>query len=477
MKFLLITDYLDFIGGGFEPLGILYVLSAVRAAGHEVRLVESDYDKASKVFEEWKPDVAGYGVYTGYHKPLIELNRRLKKKYNFISVFGGPHPTFFPEMIDLEGVDAIVRGEGEEAIVDFINTIQRDDDYTKVKNFWVKNNGSVYENEVRPLQHSLDDIAFPARDLFYEFPDARKNKIRVVVTARGCPYACTYCYNYKIKELYKDFPGQHLRHRSVDSVIEEITWIRDNYPIEFIYFGTDNFTTRKDWILEFAEKYGQKLKIPFMCSTRPESAKSDIFNALKKAGCQSVYMGVESGDEPLRRNLLNRKMSDQTIIQAANYIHEAGLKLATFNMMCYPGETVEQALKTMYINQKCKTDFTWVAIFQPYPRTKLAEYAAEQGVFDGDYDNLPTSWYRESNLSNPEKKQLERLEKLVSLGVEFPWLTPLVKLGMHLPFASFYLFLMKMHKAYAYRFRILPVKLGFKEVVRLGWKFLFDRSA
>ena len=477
MKFLLITDYLDYIGGGFEPLGILYILSAVREAGHEVRLIESDYDKASKVFEEWKPDVAGYGIFTGYHKPLIELNRRLKQKYNFISVFGGPHPTFFPEMIELEGVDAIVRGESEEAIVEFIDAIQHDDDYTQVNNFWVKHNGSVFENGVRPLQRNLDEIAFPARDLFYQFPNARKNKIRVLVTARGCPYACTYCYNYKIKELYKDFPGQHLRHRGVDSVIEEITWIRDNYPIEFIYFGTDNFTTRKEWVFEFAEKYSQKLKIPFMCFTRPESAKPDLLQVLKKAGCQSICMGIESGDEIQRRNLLNRKMSDQTIIQAANYVHETGLKLETLNMMCLPGETVEQALKTLYINQTCKTDFTWVSIFQPYPRTKLGEYAEEKGYFNGDYDNLPTSWYRESKLLNPKRKQLERLEKMVSLGVEFPWLTPLIKIGMHLPLASFYLLMMKMHKAYAYRYRILPVKLSFKEVVKLAWNYLFDRSA
>ena len=260
-------------------------------------------------------------------------------------------------------------------------------------------------------------------------------------------------------------------------MIEEITWIRDNYPIEFIYFGTDNFTTRKEWVFEFAEKYSQKLKIPFMCFTRPESAKPDLLQVLKKAGCQSICMGIESGDEIQRRNLLNRKMSDQTIIQAANYVHETGLKLETLNMMCLPGETVEQALKTLYINQTCKTDFTWVSIFQPYPRTKLGEYAEEKGYFNGDYDNLPTSWYRESKLLNPKRKQLERLEKMVSLGVEFPWLTPLIKIGMHLPLASFYLLMMKMHKAYAYRYRILPVKLSFKEVVKLAWNYLFDRSA
>ena len=476
MKFLFITDYLDYAYGGFEPLGVLYILSAIRTAGHDVRMIGIDFNQACETIDDWKPDFIGYGVYTGYHTQQIEMNRRLKRKYNFISVFGGPHPTFFPEMIEEEGVDVICRGEGEEAIVELINRIDKGEDYSNTENFWIKKDGRIFMNPVRPLQNDISKIAHPARDLLYRFPEVRKNKIRVVVTARGCPYACTYCYNYKIKELYKETNRKHLRHRTVDDVIEEITDIKENYPIEYIYFGTDCFTADKSWALEFAEKYREKLGIPFVCSTRPETTNAEVCEALKKANCVSFYMGIESGDEDLRRGILNRKMKNSKIVEASKHIHNAGLKLATFNMMCFPGETIEQALKTMYINQECRTDFTWVAIFQPYPRTHLAENAIKNGYFDGNFDSLPKSWYKHSALKNPKRKQLERLQKLVSIGVEFPWLTPVIKFSLNLPFDALYLFIMKLHKAFAYRFRIMPVKLGAIEVINLSWRYLFDRS-
>ena len=476
MKFLVITDFLDYIGGGFEQVGVMYIMSAVRNAGHKVKMVEDDFQKVSAIIEDWKPDVVSYSAYTGYHQPLIDLNRRLKERYEFISLFGGPHPTFFPEMVEEEGVDIICRGEGEEAVVELLDSVQRGEDYSGVRNFWIKLNGQIHRNEVRPLQDDLNKIAFPARDLFYQFPQARNNKIRVVSTARGCPYSCTYCYNSKIKELYEVFRKPHLRHRGVDSVIEEILQIREKYPIEFIYFGTDNFTTLKDWVLEFADKYRRQVNIPFVCSSRPETVSPEVCRALKSANCASIYMGIESGSEYIRRNLLNRKMSNDRIITASRHIHQAGLKLATFNMMMLPGETYEQAWETMTLNQQCRTDYPWVVLFQPYPRTKLADYAIEKGCFDGDFDRLTINWYRYSALNNPQKLKLERLQKLVWLAVEFRWLTPLVKLAVKLPFSSIYMFFLKIHKAYCYRFRVMPVKLSFREVLKLSWRFLVDRS-
>lgn len=478
MKYLIITDYLDFIGGGFEPLGLLYIASAVRAAGHEVRMVADNYDECAAVVSTWKPDFVGYCVYTGYHKPQIELNRRLKENFKFLSVFGGPHATFFPEIIENEGVDLVCRGEGEWAMLEMIERVQKGEDYQDVRNFWVKKDGEIFRNPLRPLESEIEKFPFPAHDMFYQFPAARDSKIRVLVTARGCPYSCTYCYNYKVKELYHDCGVKHLRHREVDGVIEEIRQIKNHYPIELIYFGTDCFTSSEKWVINFCEQFRRNFPdISFVASTRPETATMDSCLALKEAGCACLYMGIESGSEEVRYNLLNRKMKNEKILQAAETIHASGLRLFTFNMICFPGETLPQAFETMHTNQKAKTDYTWVSIFQPYPRTKLGEYAEQHGYFDGDYDKLKKSWYFLSPLSNPKKKQLERLRPLISLGVEFPWLSGLIKnMLIYLPLKHFYHLIWKIHKAYCYRYRVMPVKLSFKEVFKLSYKYLFDSS-
>ncbi|MBU1650572.1 radical SAM protein, partial [bacterium] len=329
---------------------------------------------------------------------------------------------------------------------------------------------------VRAPEAEIENFPFAAHDMFYQFPEAGRNKIRVMVTARGCPYSCTYCYNYRIKEMYRGCGVKHLRHREVEGVIEEIKWIQKSWPIELIYFGTDCFTAKENWVLEFSEKYARQVRIPFTASTRPETTTVAACEALKEAGCVCVMMGIESGNQDVRLNLLNRRMTNEKIKEAADIIHKADLNLFTFNMMAFPGETVEQALDTMSVNIKCKTDYTWVSLFQPYPRTKLGEYAQEKGYFDGDYDSLPESWYNESALKNPQKKQLLRLRPLVSLGVEFPQFAWLIKYLINLPLDRLYSFIWKVHKAYAYRYRVMPVKLSFIEIVRLGWSYLFDRS-
>jgi len=253
--------------------------------------------------------------------------------------------------------------------------------------------------------------------------------------------------------------------------------VRDNFPIELIYFVTDCFTANEKWVLEFCEKYGRELRIPFTASTRPETTSQAGCEALKEAGCVCVMMGIESGNQDIRLNLLNRKMKNERILEAADTIHKAGLNLFTFNMMAFPGETLEQAMDTMRLNIKTKTDYTWVSLFQPYPKTKLGEYAVEKGYFDGDYNKLPESWYRESALKNPQKKELIRLRPLVALGVEFPRLSWMIKYLIKLPLDGFYSLIWKIHKAYCYRYRVMPVKLSLREISKLGWNYLFDRSS
>ncbi len=443
-----------------------------------MRIAPDRYDECAEIIRTWKPDVIGYCLFTGYQKNLLDLNARLKRRFSFVSVFGGPHATFFPEIIEQEGVDLVCRGEGEDAMVELMERLQGGDDITEVLNFWVKKDGEIFRNPLRPPAHDIERYPFPARDVFYQFPQARRNKIRVLMTARGCPYSCSYCYNYKIKELYRGSGVPLLRHRQVDGVIEEIRWIKQNYPLEMIYFGTDCFTAVESWVVEFCEKFRRNFPgLKFVVSTRPETTTDTVCRALKEAGCACLYMGIESGNREIREGLLHRKMSEERILQAADTIHRSGLRLFTFNMIAFPGETLSQAYDTMWLNVRTRSDYAWVSIFQPYPRTHLAEYAEKNGYFDGDYDKVPMSWYRRSVLRNPYRKKLQRLRPLISLVVEFPWLGKIVPLLVRLPLDPFYRIIWKIHKVYCYRFRVLPVKHSPGEILRIGWRYILDRSS
>ena len=105
----------------YEFKGLPQLSSILKKHGHEVRLALSERENVSKIIKKWKPDIVGYSITTGLHKYYLNLNRKLKEKANFYAVFGGPHATYFPEIIKEKGVDAVCIGEGEEAIIDLIN--------------------------------------------------------------------------------------------------------------------------------------------------------------------------------------------------------------------------------------------------------------------------------------------------------------------------------------------------------------------
>ena len=168
MKVLFINTFLSKGAIYREPLGIMSLISAVNHK-HKVFILEPIREDIHKKISQIKPDVIAYSLRTGFHQYYIDLNKKLKKAYNFISVFGGPHVTFFPQMINQEGVDCICKGESEEAFLEFLDALESKKDYTKIKNFWVKKSGKIYKNSLRPLVQDLDTLKFPNRSLFDKY--------------------------------------------------------------------------------------------------------------------------------------------------------------------------------------------------------------------------------------------------------------------------------------------------------------------
>ncbi len=176
------------------PLGIMYLSGALRKAGHTTELVKTDEDILRKV-KEFKPSIIAYSVMTGSQKEFLKINNQIKKKFpEVFSLMGGPHPTFFPEVIKEAGLDAICIGEAEEAFVELATKLENGENITTIKNTWIKKKGKIYKNDVRPLVENLDKLAFPDRELVYKYKKYREGPIKHFIAARGCPYNCSYCF-------------------------------------------------------------------------------------------------------------------------------------------------------------------------------------------------------------------------------------------------------------------------------------------
>ncbi len=258
--------------GMYERLGIMTLSSVLKERNHDVKLTLTEELKEEQIVEKvksYKPHIIAYSIMTGEHIYHIELNQMVRAHYsNALSVFGGPHPTYSPEMIKYNYVDAICRGEGEIYFLQFVEKLEKKEDFYNTKNFWFKKkDGSIVKNSIGPLIEKLDDTPPPDRSLMYSVDKALSARgTKLFMATRGCPYQCTYCFNHAYNALTKG-KGEMIRSRSVNSIINEMKEVKNNYFMDRVNIDDDIFLLKpKGWLEEFAEKYPKEIALPRFCS-------------------------------------------------------------------------------------------------------------------------------------------------------------------------------------------------------------------
>lgn len=418
-----------------DPLGIMYISAALKKAGHKTIIVCPKTENLTEKLKDFQPDILAYSITTGAHQYYLSLNKELKKQFKVYSVFGGPHTTFYPEIINEGGVDAICRGEGEEAFVEFVNKLEKKESVDKVKNFWIKKGNKIIKNPVRDLVENLDKLPFLDREIVYKKYEFFLNlKIKRFMASRGCPFDCTYCFNRHYNALYKN-KGRIVRYRSVKNVIDEIKEVRSKYPLKVVKFVDDTFNLDKIWLKEFCEKYKKEVGLPFVCNIRADITTEEDARKLKEANCIMVYMGIESASERIRKEVLGRNVTNEQILNVCKLLKKYKIKIVTQNMLGIPSEKLKDSFDTILFNSKCKPDFPGFSIFQPYPNTVIADYAIKNGFFDGNFENLSNTFFNYTVLNyNPkEKRYLENLYKFSIITARYPYIAFLVKILIKFP--------------------------------------------
>ena len=432
-----------------ERMGLMYLSSNLKAKNHEVHMVLADSFGPEGLVEEVErfcPDIIGYSVMTSELETVLAINTALKSnsKWKFLSVFGGPHPTFAPdEMIKRGGVDAICVGEGDLAFPEFCSQVELGKNFWNTPNFLVSHDGEIFKNPIGPLVENLDDLLFPDREIMYEAdPGLRENGRKMFFGSRGCPYLCTYCFNAEYNKMTKG-QGDIMRHRSPENVIEEVLKVKERYPMNTVWLDDDTFLIKpKGWIAKFCELLKERVGLPFDINIRPDLVKDDVISDMKEGGLNSIWMGVECGDEQIAGKVLKRHTPNQRIHRAADVLKRHKVKFVTQNMMGLPVEQAFEAdLKTLDFNIALGPTYAWSSILYPFPGTEVYRYALENGYLEAKEVPILETTRVSSSLkfsSKAEARRIENLHKLFGIIVNFPILRKYCETLCELPLTKVY---------------------------------------
>ncbi len=324
-----------------------------------------------------KPDILAFSTYASSFQSTVRISNVLKKSFpRLMQVMGGIHLVLNPADIrHAPSIDAVCVGEGEYALLEFMNNYSKgNDEYLYTRGFWTRKKKRIITNPTVPFLKEIESLPFSDREIFIseglsfgDFENNKRNYLDFLFT-RGCPFACSYCSNHALRRAYGH--DNYVRRMSPKRAI---AWIRHDlarYACDYINILDDIFTLDRKWTEEFLSLY-ESIKMPFICHLRVGTFDKKILGKMKKAGCVAVSIGVESGDEKLRTQVLKRGMTNDQLVKSFKWAKDLNLRRGAFLMIGLPMENRERWLKTVKLVARLMPVRFILNTFYPYPGTEL----------------------------------------------------------------------------------------------------------
>ena len=421
MKVMLINPpWYIFQGSSFPeiPLGLSYLASFLKSKGHQVKVFNADFlsstkssdksifnhysaylsrlrnirdpiwQRVEKEIRDFYPQVVGITLKTGsFVSGCMVANITKGISPEIITVAGGPHATLLPEEVLQEGTfDYVIRGEGEITFAELLEKLEKGEEGKELRGISALKNGKVIHNPDRTFIENLDNLPFPERD--DHIPSYSPEGLGLIMTGRGCPYACTFCASDKIWK-------RKVRFRSPENVIQEILFLYRRYGVTHLKFRDDTFTLKKDRVLDICDRIiSTGIPITWQCDTRADCIDEEIARKMRQAGCIGASIGVETGSERLLR-YIQKGETKESIKRGIRILRKYRINVAIFLMIGFPGETEEEIKETLEFARELSPHHMVLSILTPYPGTKIFQEAIKEGLLSPEKKRWE-SWFHQS---------------------------------------------------------------------------------
>lgn len=335
------------------------------------------------VVSELRPDAVGISAKSQNFASACNIARIAKElNKDMVVVIGGPHPSMVKaEALKCPDIDICIKGEGEGAVTDLLNAVSGKMGLADIKGIIYRDGGNVVENKDREFINDLDSLPFAyehASELLRDYNKYPPEAFGYAFTTRGCPYNCFFCGSRHIW-------GRRVRCRSIENVIEEIGLLRKR-GIDKIQFLDDIFGVSKKHITELCGAIARNAQgLKWSCELHVKLVDEKLIVIMKKAGCVSIQLGIESGNNDILRRI-RKQITIEDAMAASRIIRKHGISIEAFFMIGFPYDTESTIEDTIKAMTDIKSDELIYSIFTPYPGTEAFEFCKNNGVITDDYD-------------------------------------------------------------------------------------------
>lgn len=384
------------------------------------------------VISEYRPRVVGISTKSQNFSSAC-IVAKLAKEINeeIIVVVGGPHPSMVGrDVLNTPHIDIGVSGEGERTIVDLLKAIEGKKEFDSIPGIVYRNGSEFTENSTREFIEDLDTLSFPhedASEILKDYDLYPAMAFKNIFSIRGCPHNCFFCGSRKIW-------SRKARFRSPENIIREIKSLQKK-GLKSVHFDDDIFGINKRHISDLCNaliKHCPGLK--WSCEIHVKMVEEQTISLMKKAGCYSISIGIESGNNELLKRI-RKNITIEEAFRACEVIKKQGVELFTFFMIGFPEETEDMLNDTVMAMKRVKCDYLVYSVFTPYPGTESFEFCKERGLISDSYDsslfnhqspansfciNIPPQKLRilASKVEKmvDRKNKLEKIKKILSLN-------------------------------------------------------------